>query len=575
MKIRIAFTLLLAFVLSIGHWATSVQAAGKAPRPNIILIMSDDMGISDIGCYGSEVDTPVLDGLAKDGVRFTQFYNTARCCPTRAALMSGLYPHQAGVGHMMNDRGVEGYQGNLSKNCMTIAEVLKGAGYSTYMSGKWHITHHLDAEKNFNWPCQRGFDRFYGTIHGAGSLWDPNTLTRDNEFITPANDKEYQPAGDWFYTDAISDNAVKFINEHEGDNPFFMYVAYTAAHWPMHAHEKDIEKYKGVYDEGFDPIRAARYEKMKKIGLIKEGWGLSEKTGDWDKVSDKPWEARNMEVYAAMIDNMDQGIGKITAELEKQNKLDNTLILFFQDNGGCAEGMGRNKNSGKPRAGMPTLAAMGKDELQTGMIPKKTRDGYPVRQGVGVMAGPADTYIGYGAGWANVSDTPFRLYKHFVHEGGISTPLIAHWPAHIEGGGNWRNTPSHLIDIMATCVDIAGAEYPKSYKGNDIKPMEGKSLVPVFAGKQLKREALYWEHERNCAIRKGKWKLVGRNVLQPQGVPIDKWELYDMEADRSELNNLATAKPQIVKEMHDMYMVYANRANVLPYQSKEPKKKKK
>ncbi|MGY8770937.1 MAG: arylsulfatase [Pirellulales bacterium] len=575
MKIRIVFTLLFAFMLSISHWPTAVQAADKAPRPNIILIMSDDMGISDIGCYGSEVNTRVLDGLAADGVRFTQFYNTARCCPTRAALMSGLYPHQAGIGHMMNDRGVEGYQGNLSKNCMTIAEVLKGAGYSTYMSGKWHITHHLNVDQNYNWPCQRGFDRFYGTIHGAGSLWDPNTLTRDNEFITPQNDTEYQPAGDWFYTDAISDNAVKFIDEHEGDNPFFMYVAYTAAHWPMHAHEKDIEKYKGVYDQGYDSIRAARYEKMKKIGLIKEGWGLSDKTADWDKVTDKPWEARNMEVYSAMIDNMDQGIGKIVAELETQNKLDNTLILFFQDNGGCAEGMGRNKTGGKPRADLPTLAAMDKDELQTGMIPKKTRDGYPVRQGVGVMAGPADTYIGYGQGWANVSDTPFRLYKHYVHEGGISTPLIAHWPAHIEGGGNWRNTPSHLIDIMATCVDIAGAEYPKSYKGNDIKPMEGKSLVPVFAGKPLKREALYWEHERNCAIRKGKWKLVGRNVLQPEGVPIDKWELYDMEADRSELNNLATAKPQMVKEMHEMYMAYANRANVLPYQSKETKKKKK
>jgi arylsulfatase A-like enzyme len=543
-------------------------ALAAAPRPNIILIMSDDMGISDIGCYGSEINTPVLDGLASNGLRFTQFYNTARCCPTRASLMTGLYPHQAGVGHMMNDRGLDGYQGNISKNCMTIAEVLKTAGYSTYMSGKWHITRHLDPQQNFNWPRQRGFDRFYGTIHGAGSLWDPNTLTRENKFITPQNDTEYQPESDWFYTDAISDNAAKYIREHQGDNPFFMYVAYTAAHWPMHAHEKDIAKYKGKYDAGYDPIRAARYEKMKQLGLVDSAWGLSEKTADWQSVSDKAWEARNMEVYAAMIDNMDQGIGKIVGELKNQQKLDNTLILFFQDNGGCAEGMGRKKN-GDPKRDKPSLPRMGRDELQVAMIPKQTRDGFPMRQGVGVMAGPADTYIGYGQGWANVSNTPFKLYKHFVHEGGIATPLIVHYPAAIKGDGAWRHSPSHLIDIMATCVDVAGATYPERYKGKSIKPMEGKSLVPVFAGKPIEREALYWEHERNCAIRKDKWKLVGRNILQPAGVPIEKWELYDMEADRSELNNLASSHPEVVKEMHQLYAAYAKRTQVIPFKAKK------
>jgi arylsulfatase len=570
MNLRTMIALLFTFVVVMTSHAAIAAGAEESSRPNIILIMSDDMGISDIGCYGSEIETPVLDGLAANGVRFTQFYNTARCCPTRASLLTGLYPHQAGVGHMMNDRGLDGYQGNISSNCMTIAEVLKTAGYSTYMSGKWHITRHLNPLENFNWPRQRGFDRFYGTIHGAGSLWDPNTLTRDNKYITPLNDTEYQPEEDWFYTDAISDNAVKYISEHTSDNPFFMYVAYTAAHWPMHAHEKDIAKYQGKYDQGYDPIRAARYQKMKKLGLIKDAWGLSEKTADWEKVTDKQWESRNMEVYAAMIDNMDQGIGKIVDELKRQEKLDNTLILFFQDNGGCAEGMGRNKKGGPPRAAKPSLKAMDKDQLQVGMIPRQTRDGYPMRQGVGVMAGPADTYIGYGQGWANVSDTPFKLYKHFVHEGGISTPLIAHWPSQIKGQGEWRRTPSHLIDIMATCVDVAGADYPNRYKGQDIKPLEGKSLVPVFAGKSIEREALYWEHERNCAIRKGKWKLVGRHVLQAKGVPIDKWELYDMGADRSELNNLAMSHPGIVKEMHEMYMAYANRANVIPFN--KPKK---
>jgi len=549
--------------------AAGVESAVAEPsaRPNIVLIMSDDMGISDIGCYGSEINTPVLDGLAANGLRFTQFYNTARCCPTRASLLTGLYPHQAGVGHMMGDRGVDGYRGNLNKNCMTIAEVLKTAGYSTYMAGKWHVTKVIkpasDADK-FNWPCQRGFDRFYGTIHGAGSFWDPNTLTRDNTYVTPLNDPEYQPDEPWFYTNAISDNAAKFIREHKGDRPFFVYVAYTAAHWPMHAPETDIAKYKGKYDGGYEPIRRQRYEKMKKLGIVKEQWDLSQPPDDWAAVKNKPWEARNMEVYAAMIDNMDQGIGTIVEELKRQNKLDNTLVLFLQDNGGCAEAFGR-RGIGKPRADRPSLPPMGKDELQTNMVPKQTRDGYPVRLGEGVMAGPADTYIGYGRGWANVSNTPFREYKHWVHEGGISTPLIVHWPARVKAKGELRHTPSHLIDIMATCVDIAGATYPKTHKGQDIKPLEGVNLVPVFDHKPTEREAIYWEHERNCAIRNGKWKLVGKALLGPEGPDVGKWELYDVQADRSELNDLAQRRPELVKELSDAFLAYCKRANVLPF----------
>jgi arylsulfatase A-like enzyme len=569
---RLAMMVLIGLslhALAAGRNAASA-ATGKPARPNIILIMSDDMGISDIGCYGSEVDTPVLDSLASNGVRFTQFYNTARCCPTRASLMTGLYPHQAGVGHMMDDRGVDGYRGNISRNCMTIAEILKTAGYATYMTGKWHITKTTNPksiEDKFNWPCQRGFDRFYGTIHGAGSLWDPNTLTRDNKYITPVNDTEYQPEGEWFYTDAISDNAAKFIRKHKGDRPFFVYVAYTAAHWPMHAPEQDIAKYKGKYDDGYEPIRKARYERMKKLGIVEDHWKLSPQAGDWNGVGNKEWEARNMEVYAAMIGNMDQGIGTIVNELKAQGKLDNTLILFLQDNGGCAEGMGRGEN-GKPRADRPSLPPMGKDELQTSMIPRQTRDGYPMRMGTGVMAGPADTYIGYGRGWANVSNTPFREYKHWVHEGGISTPLIVHWPAQVRAKGELRHTPSHLVDIMATCVDISGATYPKTYNGSDIKPMEGVSLVPVFEAKPIERKALYWEHERNCAIRMGKWKLVGKHLLGPEGPDVSRWELYDIEADRSELSNLAERQPELVKELSDMYLDYCKRANVLPFSGK-------
>jgi arylsulfatase A-like enzyme len=563
----------LALFLSL---VTVFSTMADDSQPNILVIMSDDMGISDIGCYGSEIETPVLDRLAAGGVRFTQFYNTARCCPTRASLLTGLYPHQAGVGSMMNDRGVDGYRGELNKNCRTIAEVLKTAGYATYMSGKWHVTKMIapkSVKDKYNWPRQRGFDRFYGTIHGAGSLWDPNTLTRDNTYITPDNDLEYQPKDPWFYTDAISDNAVKYIREHKGDHPFFMYVAYTAAHWPMHAPEKDISKYKGKYDAGFEPIRTARHAKMKKLGIVTKDSKLSAQAGDWKGVADKSWEARNMEVYAAMIDNMDQGIGRIVTELEKQKKLDHTLILFLQDNGGCAENMGR-RGKGKPRAKKPSLPLMGKDELQTRVIPSQSRDGFPMRQGIGVMAGAADTYIGYGRGWANVSDTPFREYKHWVHEGGISTPLIVHWPAKVRAKAELRHTPSHLIDIMATCVDVAGADYPKQYDGNAIKPMEGVSLVPVFDDKPIDREAIYWEHERNCAIRVGKWKLVGRGVLTDNGPDINKWELYDMEEDRSELNNLAKSNPEMLRKLHDKYMEYCKRANVIPTLSRERQQKR-
>ncbi len=554
-----------------GLWA----ADAAKTRPNIVLIMSDDMGYSDIGCYGSEVRTPNLDRLAAGGLRFTHFYNTARCCPTRASLMTGLYPHQAGVGHMMNDRGVDGYRGNLSRNAVTIAEVLKAAGYATFMAGKWHVTKVIspDGPKD-NWPRQRGYDRFYGTIHGAGSFFDPNTLTRDNTMISPANDSEYTPET-FYYTDAISDNAARYVADHfkaGAGKPFFMYVAYTAAHWPMHALPADIAKYKGVYDGGYEPIRKARFERMKRLGVIAKHRKLSPRAGNWDNVKNKEWEARCMEVYAAMIDNMDQGIGRLVDELKKAGQLDNTLIFFLQDNGGCAEGLGR-RSGGKytSRPAKPPFDPMPAEQLQTGMVPRQTRDGYPVVKGTGIMPGPADTYIAYGRAWANVSNTPFREYKHWVHEGGIATPLVVHWPKGIKAKGALRHQVSHLIDIMATCVDAAGAAYPSTYAGHAIKPAEGVSLLPAFADKPIEREAVYWEHEGNRAIRVGTWKLVAKGRNGP-------WELYDMAADRSELTDLAPQQPQRVEKMAAMWDAWAIRANVVPYsrsKRREPKPKPK
>ncbi len=530
--------------------------AAEKKKPNIILMMADDMGFSDIGCYGGEINTPNLNKLASNGLRFTQFYNTARCCPTRASLMTGLYQHQAGVGHMMGDYGYDSYQGDLNNRCVTIAEVMKTAGYRTYMSGKWHVTRERwPNSSKHNWPRQRGFDRFFGTIHGAGSFYDPCSLTRENRMIAPWED--------FYYTDAISDTAVEYIQDHKAghsNKPFFMYVAYTSPHWPMHAREKDVAKYKGRYKKGWDALRAERHKRMIEMGIVDEEWALTPRdprAAAWKDAEDKDWFERRMEVYAAMIDCMDQGIGRIVEALKKAGQLDNTLIFFLADNGGCAEEYG-SRGKEKPDPSKPVeLKPMKEDELQMDMQPKVTRDGRPVRTGRGVMPGPADTYIAYGRAWANASNTPFRLYKHWVHEGGISTPLIVHWPAVVGAKGQLRKQPGHLIDIMATCVDVSGAEYPRRFKGKDIQPMEGKSLVPAFSNKPIEREAIYWEHEGNKAIRKGKWKLVLRHP--------GKWELYDLEADRTELNNLIDKHPDKAAELKAMWQAWADRCGVQPW----------
>jgi len=548
----------LLCVLAIAVGIAAPQPASAAPRPNIVIIMSDDMGYSDLGCYGGEIRTPRLDGLAAGGLRFAQFYNTARCCPTRASILTGLYPHQAGIGWMTHDRGYDGYRGDLSRRCATIAEVLRPAGYATCAVGKWHVTKETKPEgPKYNWPLQRGFDRFYGTITGAGSFYDPGTLTRDNTMISPFADPEYQPEA-FYYTDAISDHAVRFIDEHfrkQAEKPLFMYVAYTCAHWPMHALDKDVEPYHGRYDGGYTPTRTARFERLRRMGLIDREWEISPQVGDWGEVEPKEWEARCMEVYAGMISNMDAGIGRIVDSLERSGQLENTLVFFLQDNGGCQEGVGRKGEAKRPVE--PSLPKIAADAVRLDVIPKQNRAGVPTLMGPSVMPGPEDTYIAYGINWANVSNTPFREYKHFVHEGGISTPLVAHWPARIKRHGAMEHQPGHLIDLMATCVDLAGAEYPKQLGGETIQPMEGVSLAPAFEGKPLERPGpIFWEHEGNRAIRDGKWKLVAKEN-QP-------WELYDMEADRTELDDLAAEKPELVEKLAAQWDAYAERAMVLP-----------
>lgn len=561
-------------VVQIVAWAgmslqADTRAAADAPRPNILLIMSDDMGWSDLGCYGSEIATPNLDALAARGVRFTQFYNTGRCCPTRASLLTGLYPHQAGIGHMMDDRGLDAYRGDLNRRCVTIAEVLRTAGYRTYISGKWHVTKQTrpqgESDKH-NWPLQRGFDRFYGTIHGAGSFYDPNSLTRDNTLISPYADPEYQP-DEFYYTDAINDQAARFVREHARDHagqPFFLYVAHTAAHWPMHAKPADIARYRGKYDAGYDAIRAARLARQRSLGLVDPAGELTpQRGGAWTDVEDREFEIRCMEVYAAMIDCLDQGIGRLVAELKQTGQYEDTLLLFLQDNGGCAEGMGRGKKNPAPRlrAAQPALPPLAAGDLQPDMIPKQTRDGFPMRQGYGVLPGGADTYHGYGEAWANVSNTPFREFKHWVHEGGISTPLIAHWPGGMAPSRHnaLESQPAHLVDLMATCVDLAGAAYPGRFAGHSIQPMQGVSLAPAFRGQPLNRpQPIFWEHEGNRAMRDGRWKLVAKG-------PGGAWELYDMETDRTELHDLAGQHPERLRAMVEQWEAWAHRAGVLPW----------
>jgi arylsulfatase len=472
-------------------------------------------------------------------VRFAQFYNTARCCPTRSSLLTGLYAHQTGVGHMTGDYGLAAYRGDLNRRCVTIAEALRPEGYHTLMAGKWHVTP-ARPESRHNWPLQRGFEHFFGTIEGGGSYFDPVTLTRDNTPIQAEGESFY-------YTDAIGDAACALIADYaRRPEPYFLYVAFTAPHWPLHARSAEIAKYQDRYRDGWDALRAERHLRMIRMGMVSRRWPLTPRdpgVPGWQDAPDKEWQAHRMAVYAAQIDRLDQQIGRMLAQLGKTRTEDNTLILFLSDNGGCAEELAVVSR------GVPPL-----------YIPLRTRDGRPVRRGntPQVMPGAEDTYASYGMGWANASNTPFRLYKHWVHEGGIATPLIARWPAVIRKRGAITGQPGHIIDIMATCLAAARASYPSEFAGHPILPLEGKSLLPILRGEKREgHEAICWEHEGNRAIRRGQWKLVSRHP--------DNWELYDLEADRTEMNDMAAGHPHLVRELSADYERWAKRCGVEPW----------
>jgi arylsulfatase len=519
-------------------------------RPNILVILADDMGYSDIGCYGGEIATPHLNKLASNGVRFTQFYNNARCSPSRAALLTGLHPHQAGAGWLDADWKHRGYRGHLVDECVTIAHVLRDAGYHAFMTGKWHLGRTSALE-----PVARGgFERFFGVRGGVASAFAPAGLYENDQAIEKVPDNFY-------FTDAIADKTIEYVRDslrNEPSKPFFGYVAFTAPHWPLHAKPADIERYRGTYTRGWDVLRDERLARMKQLDIVPESTPLSplspaypghgqgtpetdEPTPAWDSLTDE--QKRDMDlrmaVYAAMVDSMDQNIGRIVQALAEANVLEDTLILFLSDNGGCGE-----------------ETNFGFDGGPYWMRRAKEKRGEPIVKGT---IGAADSYSAYGMCWANASNTPLRLYKHFVHEGGIATPLIAHWPRGFQARGTISNEVGHVIDVMATCVDVAAATYPKQRDGRTILPTEGVSIRPAFEGKPLDRPSpLFWEHEGNRAVRDGNWKLVSRH-----GKP---WELYDVPADRAEMNDLASQHPERVREMSERYHVWAARAHVLPWE---------
>ncbi len=519
--------------------APALAKSMSGSRPNIILIVADDMGFSDLGSYGETIiQTPNLDKLAAGGMRFTEFYNAARCVPTRASLLTGLYPHQAGIGHMVGRDARGLYSGVFSRDAITLAEGLGTAGYDTYMAGKWHVTPWRPGSDDMarNGPTGRGFEHFYGIITSVRSYYNPPSLMEDGREL-PAT------TGDYYLTDAITDHATGYIAQQGKDKPYFLYVAYTAPHFPMHAREADIARYRGNFAAGWDVLGKQRYQRLVELGLIDPSWPLPKRDDQqiaWEDVKPqyRAWFAERMAVYAAMIEQLDRGVGRIVDAVRARGELDNTVILFLSDNGGCAEEISIGEALG-------------------GGVPSTTRDGRRVRMGndPAVMPGPEDTYESVGLEWAAYSNTPFRRFKSFVHEGGIATPLIASWPGHI-GKGIVRE-PGHIIDIMPTLLELAGTAYPQQFNGHQIQPMEGRSLLTLLQGGTRPPAVYVWEHEGNRAIRQGDYKLVNRFGSD--------WELFDMRVDRLEANNLAARMPEKVKEMSALYDREAARIGIRPW----------
>jgi arylsulfatase A-like enzyme len=529
-------TLVLAAILSILPGGPAFCEENVATRgvPNFVIILVDDMGFSDLGCYGGEILTPNLDRLAAGGVRFTQFYNAARCCPTRAALLTGLYPHQAGVGHMVGNDGIPSYQGYLGDRCVTLAEALRPAGYAALAVGKWHV-----GSAPGRWPLDRGFDRFWGTPSGGGVYFKDSLQIRKEIFFVNGSER-IEPPDDLYVTDTFTDRGLEFIEEAvtRTRKPFLLYLAHIAPHWPLQARPEDIAKYRGRYDVGWDAVRDRRFARQKEMGIVPRAAALGPRDPQAKPWAEMPEEARRdlarrMEIYAAQIDSIDQNVGRLVAKLEELGQFENTLILFLSDNGCSAEG-----GPGGFSRGMP---------------------GAPIGTGL--------SYASTGLEWANAANAPLRKFKMDAYEGGIATPLVAHWPARIAAGndaggkpGRLEHAPGHVIDLMPTLLELAGAEHPAALRDKPILPPEGRSLVPLLVGQPGRRPAetsprpLFWEHQGSKAVRLGDWKAVARG----RGA----WELYDVRLDRGETRDLAAEHPEKTAELAALWRAWAERCGV-------------
>lgn len=517
--------------------------AQQAQRPNIMLIVVDDMGYSDLQCFGGEVESPNLNALAASGMRFTQFYNSGRSCPSRAQLMTGRYAQTVGI---------TGMGQSLTRDCVTIPEVLRDAGYHTGMSGKWHLSltkgignnadqmAWLSHQNYFNnrpfapietYPCNRGFDQHWGTIWGVTDHFDPFSLVHNEEpiFVESIPD-------DFYYADFVADKAIDMMDEMTADGkPFFMYVAFQEPHWPLHAKPQDIAKYKGKFDDGWDVMRERRYNRMLELGLInpEEMPVATNASGrKWADETNKAFQSANMEVHAAMIDCVDQNIGRIINELKRRGIFDNTLIIFTSDNGASSENYGIGDFDRHDR----------------------TRSGQMVVRNSPTPGGQL-TYNYLHTGWAGAVNTPYRYWKTTQFHGGTAAPTIVHWPAGMakDKEGTIMSQPCTFLDVMPTCLELAGATYPSYYDGNSIKPLcnEARSFVPLLQEKESwdNERILYWEHEKGKAVRKGNWRLT---ALANGG-----WQLFDLAHDLSETNNLAAVYPEKVREMKTLWNNWA------------------
>jgi arylsulfatase A-like enzyme len=528
---------LTALLCVLGMAVTSRADDSEPPSPNILLIVADDLGFSDLGCFGGEIRTPHLDELAAGGVRLTQFYNTGRCCPSRASILTGQYPHRVGLGHMVNDLGQPGYRGHLAETFVTVADVLQSAGYRTFLSGKWHV--------GTEDPTRHGFDGFYGTLISARTYWNEEQFLR----LPEGSPRRTYAAGEFYATDAVTDQALDFVRQAPPDGaPWFVYLPYHAPHFPLHAPPEEIARYAETYQVGWDEIRRQRFQRMKELGIIPEeteltprsqywGWKVAEPADipAWDSLpADRRSDlARRMAIFAAMVDRLDQNVGRLIAELRQRGELENTLILFTSDNGACAEWdpFGFDIQSGPENI------------LHTGEM-------------LDAMGGP-DSYHSVGSGWANASNTPWRLYKHYNHEGGIASPGILHWPARLSETGSIVADPAHIIDLFPTFLDAAGLEYPAEWKGEPAVPLPGESLLPLARGESPAERTLYFEHQGNRAVRQGRWKL--------SGVRKQSWELYDFSRDRTELHDLSREHPDVTRQLAALWEQWARENFVLPF----------